>query len=226
VNVRFDTVVIPQQNQDVLMSNSDIFVSLAYVLYVVAPAIRDELWLRTALFFNSFGFAIWGLWIGSWPVVIANAMFCLMSLRQMHRAWQERRPADLPDNVRAIGEAIFPDMHQRDLEALWALGTETQIECEQLSTIGESLDELFVIMDGHVEVALADGTSLVRHAPTVVGEVTMLNQDIRAMSARVWRCEKSVIDDFRTGRERFAAPFISGLSTEMASRVMRVPAAA
>jgi len=212
------------------MSNPDIFVSVAYLLYVVAPAIRDELWLRSTLFVNSFGFAIWGLWIGSWPVVVANVLFCLMSLRQMHRAWQERRPADLSENVRQVGEAIFPEMHPRDLEALWALGAEAQIECEQLSTIGESLDELFVIMEGHVEVDLGDGSSVVHHAPTIVGEVTMLNQNIvgatattRAMSARVWRCEKAVIDEFRAGRDRFAAPFISGLSTTMASRVMRVP---
>jgi len=210
------------------MSNSDLFVSAAYVLYVVAPAIRDELWLRVALFFNSFGFAIWGLWIGSWPVVVANVLFCFMSLRQMHRAWLERRPADLPGDVLALGEALFPGMHARDLEALWDLGAEYVVGFEELTRLGDANEELFIVMDGSVEVELADGLRVTRTAPTVVGEVTLLNPDIagatatvHTLGARLWRCPKAAVIGYQTDQPRFAAAFIGGLSTEMASRVLR-----
>lgn len=213
------------------MINSDVFVSVVYVFYVIAPAIRDELWLRLALFINSFGFAAWGLWIGSWPVVVANAMFCVISLRQMHRAWDERRPADLDEATASIGTALFPEMTGRDLEVLWSAGAEFTAASAELTRLGEDVNSLYVVMDGDVHIELADGTRLVRSAPMVVGEVTTLSPHltratatVEVTNATVWKWAKTDLDEMLEKRPTMTSAFLQGLSTQMADRIMREPA--
>lgn len=213
------------------MTNPDIFVSVVYVFYVVAPAIRDELWLRLALFINSFGFAAWGLWIGSWPVVVANAMFCVISLRQMHRAWDERRPADLDEETATIGAMLFPKMTGRDLEILWNAGHRFDAASAELTKLGEDVESLYVVMDGDVHVELANGTQLHRSAPMVVGEVTTLSPhltrataSVDVSNATVWKWAKTDLDELLKQRPTMTSPFLQGLSTQMADRIMREPA--
>ncbi len=210
------------------MSNSDIFVSLAYALYVIAPGIRDELWLRTALFINSFGFAVWGLWIGSWPVVIANILFCLMSLRQMHRAYNERRPAQLCVDAATIGAPLFPAMGERDLELLWKAGEDLYAENVPIITLGEEVDKLYILLDGDINVCLPDGSSYETSRPTILGEISALSANrsngatatVTANNAR-FRCwDQQTLEYLQENRPTMVGPFLKGLSAQMAERVI------
>ncbi len=209
-----------------VVSNSDVFVSIVYTLYVVAPAIRDELWLRTALFFNSFGFALWGFWIGSWPVVVANAMFCVISLRQMIRAYEERRPVELPEDAAVYGTTFFPDMSRSDLKRFWQLGETLTLNHRELATLGEPSSHLYVVLEGATSVTRSDGSTIERPAPIVVGEISTLSADDRDASAtvvtrnaRVQAWDKADLSALQESHPSFTGPFLKGLARQMAGRV-------
>ncbi len=209
------------------MSNPDIFVSLAYTLYVLAPALRDELWLRTALFFNSVGFAAWGLMIGSWPVVVANVLFALISLRQMRRAFDDRRQIVLPEDAALYGAALFPTMLDQDLDRFWKLGQSAGIDNDTLTNLGEPATYLYAVLEGHVTVLLADGTALEQSGPSIIGEISSLaaasgaaTATVIAQDARVHKWLKSDLDELQHSHPSFTGPFLRGLSAQMAGRVV------
>lgn len=212
---------------DLAMSNTDIFVSAVYVFYVMSPALRDEFLLRSALFVTSLGFATWGLWMGSWPVVIANTLFCLLSLRQMYRAYQERRPVELSVDAATAGALVFPSMSDRDLQALWAGGHDYTAPEVNLTTRGERLDHLFLVLEGELLIELASGETIVRPAPAVIGEISTVsfaedraaNATVMAKNARMRVWEKADIVALQQERPSMAAPFLRGLSAQMATRL-------
>ena len=202
------------------MSNSDIFVSVAYALYVIAPGIREELWLRTALFFNSIGFAIWGLWIGSWPVVVANVLFCLVSLRQMRRAYEERRPVELPPEATLIGTELFPEMAPHDLQRFYDLGQDLSISNDALLTLGDEPTHLYAVLEGNLWIHLPDGSIIARPTPAIVGEVGALlegrvSATVVANEARVHKWRRSDLDKLQRSHPSFTGPFLKGLSAQL-----------
>ncbi len=211
------------------VSNSDMFVSVAYVLYVLAPALKQEFWLRAALLVNSLGFAIWGLWIGSWPVVVANTLFCLISLRQLRRAYLERQPVHLSVDAATAGALVFPSMADRDLDQLWNEGYEITTESMQIATRGELLDNLYLLLDGEVKVELSTGEVIIRPAPAVIGEVSAIALDgtragatatVTAIDARLKVWDRATIVALQHDRPTMSAPFLRGLSAQMATRLM------
>ncbi len=206
------------------MSNPDIFISLAYTLYVIAPAIRDELWLRAALLVNSFAFVVWGLWIDTSPVVVANALFGLVSLRQLHRAWQERRPVHLSEDAEAIYISLFDRMGRREFAQLWQIGHESA-NPGVITTLGEPVRELWVVIEGTANVELISGQRLERSGPTLIGEVTALSGRAAATATvtidhgrlRYW--SRSDLDALFAAKPNVEAHMLRGLSKLLAARM-------
>lgn len=215
------------------MSNPDIFVSLAYALYVIAPGLRDELWLRALLLANSIAFAIWGLWIQTTPVVVANLLFALVSLRQLHRVWNDRRPVNLTDDAEAVYGAVFERMGRREFAQLWANGVDA-IDPGVLTVLGEPLDELWVVLEGTAEVVLISGERVQRPAPTVIGEITALSgrETARATATvvvdkgRARRWARSELDVLFASSPNVEAQMLRGLSETLAARMIAKEAGA
>ncbi|MBT8200318.1 MAG: popeye domain-containing protein, partial [Acidimicrobiia bacterium] len=69
----------------------DLYLNLAYVAYVIAPAIKNELWLRVLLALNAVAFSIWGTLIGNMSVVFWNGLFTVISVFAIVRLLRERR---------------------------------------------------------------------------------------------------------------------------------------
>ncbi len=209
------------------MSNPDIFVSLAYALYVVAPAIRDELWLRATLLANSIAFAIWGLWIETTPVVVANALFALMSLRQLYRVWSERRPVYLSDEAEIVHDAVFERMGRREFARLWMSGHDV-VDPGSLTTLGSPVAELWVVVEGTAEVFLASGERVHRPAPTLIGEITALSESDGAHATasvvvdrgRVRRWARSDLNELFAAHPDVEAQMLRGLSATLAARMI------
>ncbi len=209
------------------MSYPDIFVSVAYALYVLAPAIRDELWLRATLLANSIAFAIWGLWIETTPVVVANMLFSLVSLRQLHRVWSERRPVRLSPDAEQVHQTLFARMGRREFADLWDDGSEV-VDPGPLTTIGEPLDAFFVVVEGDAEVELVAGQQLRRPAPTLIGEITTLSgrttaaatASVAVPQGRVWRWTRNDLDDLFADRPEVEAQMLRGLSEVLAARMV------
>lgn len=209
------------------MSSPDIFVSLAYALYVIAPGIRDELWLRATLLANSIAFAIWGLWIDTTPVVVANALFSLMSLRQLHRVWSERRPVHLSDEAESVHSEVFDRMDRRAFARLWDRGEEV-INPGSMTTLGMPVNALWVVVEGTAEVALASGERLHRAAPALIGEITALSGSAGATATanvsldegRVRCWSRSDLDDLFASSPEVEAQMLRGLSETLAARMI------
>ncbi len=206
------------------MSGPDIFVSLAYALYVAAPAIRDELWLRVTLFANSVAFAIWGLWIQTSPVIVANVLFALVSLRQIIRVWRERRPVELDPDAEQVFTEVFHRMGRREFAQLWESGREVA-NPGVVTRIGEPVTELWVLLEGAAEVTLASGERLTRPAPSVIGEVSALSDTSLAtatvviQNGRLRRWHRHELNTLFEAEPEVEAQTLRGLSRTLANRM-------
>lgn len=210
------------------MSNADILVCFVYVVYIAAPSIRQEFWLRLALFTTSVGFAVWGALLESWPVIAANVLFCLMSLRQIHRAYIEMQPVTLSDGASQFGVELFPAMLDRDLQRLWESGKELHVEQEELLSLGVPSDFIYAVLGGTLTTVLATGLEIETSLPTIIGEVSTLSEStsgaasatVTAFDARVLQWSKSDIEDLQKVHPSMSAPFLKGLASQMAARLV------
>ena len=96
------------------MAGSDIHLAIVYLLYVGAPAIRDELRFRVLLGVVSLGFIVWGTWIGNLVTVIFNVLFASTSAWTVRKLLQERRPASLDADQRLVYDSFFADVAPGD----------------------------------------------------------------------------------------------------------------
>jgi len=74
---------------------------LASVLCVVALGMRQVVRLRIISFVGGVVFVVYGLLIGSWPVVLTNGAIAVLNV---WRLWQELRPAEAgrPSDIAAV----------------------------------------------------------------------------------------------------------------------------
>ena len=210
------------------VSGVNIFLAVVYFFYTVSPIIKDELWLRVALLVTSIGFVTWGFLIDDGIVtIVANSIFVVLSVRHIVRLLKARRPVELSADQQRVHEALFATMSTNQFALFWAFGrSATTDSAETLTSIGEPVELISVVVDGAVVVRTAT-TTIERHSPNIVGEISFLRGPDATASADVVAAPGTRLHQWGPAQLRMlerthpdlALPFMVGLSATAASRV-------
>jgi thioredoxin reductase (NADPH) len=97
---------------------------------------------------------------------------------------------------------VAPQLSDAQLQEMADFGSERSVqEGELLFRVGEATFDLFVVLDGEVEVMRTDGEVVVRFGPgNFIGELGLLTGQIRFLNARVARAGRVLViaqDEFR-----------------------------
>jgi|GEM_PF-3854877 len=168
------------------MSAANIVLTFVYVWYIICPIFKDELKLRLAFMFASFGYITWGLMIEDGLVVlIFNSLFVLISLRHINRIIRQRRPVVLSAEDEALRAELFPSMTSRQFQQFWELGVPGTATPGALLTKGELVDEVVVVLGGVAQVELDSGDRAAP-SPVLLGEMSYaLGEDVPASATVV-----------------------------------------
>lgn len=209
------------------MSKTDMFLTVVYAIYVIAPLVRDELWLRIVLAVSSLCFVIWGVLTENEVVIIANGLFALLSLRQVYRLMRERRPISLTDEQSIAHKALFPAMTPRQFVLFWYLGEGFSNDDGVLIRKGVPVDHVSAIVTGEVAVKLETADRLI-NAPLLLGEMSFVrgndalaSADVRAIgmvTGRRWK--KSTLYSLNDSHPNLTEPFLRSLGADLAAKIV------
>ena len=208
------------------MNPETILLVVVYAAYIASPLLPDELWLRLALAATSAGFVLWGAIIGNSVVVLANALFLVMSIRQVVRLLRQRRPVELEPELALLHDRLFPTMSARQFMLFWHLGEELVAEDAQLLSKGQTSPYLFALHAGEAAVQL-DGGLRTLAAPALLGEMSYVRGDDAVAAADVTavgviECRRWRKDDLHRLNEThpdLVAPFLRGLGADIAGKL-------
>ncbi|NNF65719.1 MAG: cyclic nucleotide-binding domain-containing protein [Acidimicrobiia bacterium] len=207
------------------MQPIDWFLNLTYVAYVVAPAIKNELWLRVLLMINALGFATWGLLIGNLSVVFWNVVFAGISAYGIVRLLRERREVPLPEGLAAIRDHLFKGVSNRNFLLFWSLGESADMADGKLTTHGEPVDRLHLLIDGGARV-IADGVEVAELGPhQFVGEMAFVSGECASATVAIDRpCTVhswafSDLETLHTLEPQLSLPLLSSINRDLANKL-------
>lgn len=207
------------------MEIDNIVLNITYVLYVIAPLIRDELKLRVLLAVASVGFAVWATMIDSPWTVFWNVIFIGVSLYNIVRILRERRPLELGDEQENIRRRLFPEMTTRQFARFWALGDDHHAVGEQLTLLGTRVTHFWIFLDGDLRVELTDGQKAMEPGATVGGMSYVMGDDVPATAsvvahdAQLRRWPKATLRALAHTDAELNAPFLSGIGRGLVSKI-------
>ncbi len=207
------------------LDGDDVVLNFTYFLYVVAPLVKDELWLRVLLMCSSCGFALWAVLIENNYTLVWNLLFLLVSLRSIYRIVTERRPHVLSEAQERVRSRLFPEMSGRDFQKFWDLGEDHHAVGEQLTVLGEPVNDFWVFVDGEIYVDLSHGRVNLKPVDTIggvsyiMGEQELATASVFAVNAhlRVWG--KVRLRALAHTHPELNAPFLSGLGRGLANKM-------
>ena len=207
------------------MSANDVVLNLTYLLYVVAPLVRDELRLRVLFALASVGFGLWGVLDDNiWPV-IWNALFLVISAWNIRNLMHERRPVVLAPELERVRSEVFPEMTGRQFERFWAMGSDYHASHERLTVHGEPVDHFWVFLRGQADVQLRDTTVQLEPNATIGGISYVRGTDVvatatvSASSAALHRWDKADLRNLAATNPDLQAPFLSGLARGLVAKI-------
>ena len=130
----------------------DSVINAAYVVSVLAMAVRDVLRLRFFLFGAQVLFLWWGTLIANTPTIVWNAVCLVINAVMIGRILWERRPIAVPDDLRDLFDEVFVGMRPRDFLLLWELGDPHRRSNTTLVRQGEAPGELQLVLSGQARV--------------------------------------------------------------------------
>ncbi len=209
------------------MDTSDVLLAMVYVVYVLAPLISDELWLRITLVCASVGFIVWGISIDNPITIAANALFAAMSLVQIVKQLRERKPIELDPSQQMVHQKLFPSMSQREFLIFWHLGREL-IADKTIIVAGEAVPQVSVLIDGELRVdTSADSVRL--QAPVLVGEMSFVRGEhvpasasvstVGIASMRQW--DTATLREMRQTHPKLTIPFLRDIGAGLAEKVSK-----
>lgn len=206
------------------MAGSDVHLAIVYVLYVGAPAIRDELRFRVLLGLVSFGFIVWGLWIGNVVTVVFNVLFASTSAWTVRKLILERRPASLDEDQRLVYDAFFAGLPPVKFLQLWNLG-ETDLINGPIIAEGEPVHEVLVLLDGEV-TAPSLGLTLGRDSPIFLGEMSLVTGNpatttiVARDTARVHRWRQADLLRLESEKPELSHALMGGIARDLVGKVL------
>jgi len=207
------------------MSGIDLYLNISYVAYVVAPAIKNELWLRSLLMANAIAFAIWGIMIGNGSVVLWNGVFAIISAFGIVRLLRERRAVSLTPELDTIRQDLFPSVSNRDFLLFWSLGETSRDRIGDLTVEGTDVDRLFLITSGMAGV-IANGEEVARLGDRqFVGEMAFVTGQPASATVRIegtadvhsWSF--SDLETLKTLEPHLIAPLLGTVNRDLASKL-------
>jgi len=203
----------------------DIVLNSTYLIYVLAPLIRDELRLRIVLMMTSFGFALWAIMIDSPWTVFWNVVFIVMSAWNVMRVVRERRPHLLGGDEERIRARLFPEMTPRQFQGFWDMGQDYTTEGEELASRGKPLEHFWILRSGDVQV-MTDGGIVQMEAMSTIGGMSYVmggnepaTATVRAGQASLRRWRKADLRRLSETAPELNAPFLSGVGRGLVSKI-------
>ncbi len=207
------------------MKPIDWFLNFTYVAYVVAPAIKNELWLRTLLMINAIGFATWGFLIGNGSVVFWNVVFAGMSAFGIIRLLRDRRVVPLPAELAAIRDHLFPGVGNKDFLLFWSLGQSADRFEGCLTTQGDEVDRLHLLIEGSAKVVANDAQVAELGAHQFVGEMAFVSGQPASATVTVTEPSKvhswafSDLENLHTLEPQLAEPLLGCVNRDLAQKL-------
>lgn len=208
------------------MSEADWVLNGVYAVYVVAPLLKNELWLRILLTAAAVGFVLWGSMIDNGSVIIWNSLFGAISIFAIVRLIHQRRSIQLSEELTRIKSHLLPTVSNRDFLAFWGLGTVRDTEAP-LTTEGSQVEELMLILDGEVSVKRGDKEIARLGAMDIVGEMSFVTGEAASAtvvpvgSVRVHCWSRSELDMLGDLQPRLVEPLLTGINRDMAEKMRR-----
>ena len=155
-----------------MTTTGQIFLNLGYVLFVLAMAVHDILWLRSVLTLGEFSLIAYGVATSNMSVVIWNTLFVTINSVQVIRILLERRPIQLPPDLVDLYENLFSVMSTREFFYFWQTGTVNQATDALVIDAGEPQKNISLILSGTVSI-VKDGTVVsLRSRGDFIGEMS------------------------------------------------------
>lgn len=205
------------------MAASDIHLAIVYALYVMAPAVRDELRFRIVLGVVSLGFIVWGIWIGNAVTVLFNVLFAGTSSWTVRKLWLERRPTILDADQRLVYDAFFAGLSPAKFVQLWEMG-HTDLVNGPLIDEGRVVRDVLVLLDGEV-TAPSLGRTFV-DAPMFLGEMSLVTGKTASTTivahdtARVHRWKQADLRRLESDRPELSHALMGGIARDLVGKVL------
>lgn len=136
----------------------ELVLNLAFVLYVGASWLRNDLWLRITLMASSVCSLIVGVLIASPSMAGWNAAFVIVMGFRICRVVLAEQRIDISPEEAWIRAAVFPTMSRVDFVRLWEAGEEQTFIDEPLVVEGEPTDRLVLVLGGSPRVVQGSDT--------------------------------------------------------------------
>lgn len=198
------------------MSEADWVLNGVYAVYVVAPLLKNELWLRILLTAAAVGFVVWGSMIDNGSVIIWISLFGAISNFAIVRLIHQRRSIQLSEELTRIKSHLLPTVPNRDFLTFWGLGTVRDTE-SPLTTEGSQVEELMLILDGEVSVKRGDTEIARLGAMDIVGEMSFVTGEAASATVvpvRLHCWSRSDLEMLGDLQPRLVEPLLTGIASQ------------
>lgn len=186
------------------VSTSAAVLNLAYLALVLASTRRQMIQLRVLLLAGSAMFVAFAVMADITSMLMWNALIGLMHVRQLVLLIIERRRASATKEEDAIRSLYFPGLDPVGFATLGSLRTEIHAEDQKLISQGQPQSDIYLILEGTVEVH-TDGLLTARlGAGSVVGEMSRLQGQVASADCRatgptvLWKWAHQDLSDLGT----------------------------
>ena len=146
----------------------------AYAVYTASALFKEMIWLRLTLLAATVLFIAYGFIAPNTSVLLWNLPVAVLHLYALWKLFSARRGVDLDDEAEALRTLLFPSLDRVSFDALWHCGEERVVTDGVLIRRDEPVPDLFLILDGTVEVVNPDIRVEMSHF-RFVGEMSSLN---------------------------------------------------
>ncbi len=176
------------------MAFSVAVLNLGYLILISATLTRQVQWLRGMLIVGAVAFVAYGALTSNWTMLGWNSVIGVLHGRQLLHLMRARRAVVLSAEEDALRQVLCPELDRFDFYAWWSMG-ENRVVCdEELTVRDRQQNELFLVLDGVVDV-LVDGGVVTRSTNELVGELSYLSRKPASATAmangsvtiRAWR---------------------------------------
>lgn len=178
------------------MSAEWLVLNAAYLFYATSALFKEMFWLRLTLLIATFFYIAYGVIAPVTSMVVWNVPVGVLHLYALWQLFSARRGIDLDDEAEALRTLLFPELSRASFNALWHCGEERYAQNEVLILKGKPVPELFMVLEGDVEVLKGDVTFTMSRF-RMIGEMSSLSgstasatvQATNRVRLRVWNKE-------------------------------------
>lgn len=147
----------------------------AYLIYAVSGLFRDMLRLRLTLLVATSLFIVYGIVSGVWSVFWWNLPVGSVHLWRVWLLLKQRRGVSLDAEAEAVRTLLYPDLERVAFNAMWHASQERIVHDEVLITKGRAVEDIFLILEGEVDVDVKPGLVVRLGRLRIVGEMSSLS---------------------------------------------------